>query len=175
MKRFNICTNYITKIKDMVVPKGALYGKDRFGYWVCIQKELYPLDTPTLEMYRWNNDKMGWILLLEQSETVEYIVQCATKFDLWKVPIEYPKFTGIHSISANNDKVVRKHKIQRITSQYDYDHRHDHKQVPLDIWETVAPMSYAEKAGKHTLKRTKWRKCQYTVESKPYIVKNVCC
>lgn len=172
MNKFNICKNYITKIKDMVVPKGALYGCDKYGYWVCVHKELHPLDTPTLELYRWNNAEIGWILTIEQSETVSYISQCATKFDLWKVPIEYPKFTGLHSVSANNDKVVRKHKIQRITSQYDHETRHNSKQIPLDIWESVAPMMYEEKAGKHTLKRQRWNKCKYTTDSKPYVVTN---
>ena len=172
MNKFNICNNYITKIQDMVIPKGALYGRDKLGYWVCINKELYPLDTPTLELYRWNNAQIGCILTIEQSETVAYISQCATKFNLWNVPIEYPKFTGIHAISSTNDKVVRKHKIQRITSQYDHNNRHNDKQVPLDMWESVAPMTYEETAGKHTLKRPKWRKCQYTVDSKPYMVSN---
>ena len=150
----------------MVVPKGALYGKDKFGYWVCIQKELYPLDTPTLELYRWNNEKMGWVLLLEQSETVAYIAQCATKFDLWNIPIEYPKYTGIHSISENMDKVVRKHKIQRITSQYAFENRHRDEQIPLDIWESVAPMMYTEKAGNRRIKRPTWKKTTYV--EKPY-------
>ena len=172
MNKFNICKNYITKIQDMVVPKGALYGKDKYGYWVCINKELYPLDTPTLELYRWNNAQMGWILTVEQSETVRYISECATKFNLWKIAIEYPKLTGLHSISATNDKVIRKHKVQRITSQYDHTNRHNDRQIPLDMWESVAPMMYEEKAGKHTIKRPKWRKCQYTVASKPYVVTN---
>lgn len=175
MNKFNICNNYITKIQGMVIPKGALYGKDKYGYWVCTQKELYPLDTPTLELYRWNNPEMDWVLTIEQSETVRYISECATKFDLWKVPIEYPKFTGVHEIAKNSSNIVRKHKIQRITSQYDYEHRHDKEQISLDMWESVAPMLYEEKVGTKRIKRPNWHKTQYTPESKPYIVKNVCC
>ena len=138
MNKFNMCKNYITKLHDMTIPKGALYGKDRWGVWVCIHKELYPLDTPTLELYRWNNEEMGWVLTIEQSDTVRYIADCATRFNLWNVPIEYPKFTGIHSISANMDKTISRSKRGSLKAGAQrYANRHNHEQVELDTWEKV--------------------------------------
>ena len=122
----------------MVVPKGALYGKDCWGTWVCIHKELYPMDTPTLELYRWNNEEMGWVLTIEHSDTVNSIVNYANKFNLWDLPIEYPKYTGIHNISANMDKTISRRKCNTLkrTAQR-HEKRHDHEQVALDVWEKV--------------------------------------
>ena len=138
MNKFNLCSNYITKLHDMTIPKGALYGKDRWGTWVCIHKELYPLDTPTLELYRWNNEELDWVLTIEQSETVQYITNCATRFNLWNVPIEYPKFTGIHSISRNMDKTISRSKRSTLkAASQRYENRHDNKQLALDTWEKV--------------------------------------
>ena len=139
MNKFNMCKNYITKLFDMPVPKGALYGKDRFGVWVCIHKELYTkYKKPTLELYRWNNEETGWILIIEQSDTTKYIADCATRFDLWHVPIEYPKFTGIHKVSANMDKTVTRSKcnsFKRVVRTYE--NRHNSEQISLDTWEKV--------------------------------------
>ena len=100
MNKFNMCKNYITKLYGMPVPKGAFYGKDKYGIWVVIKKEKYDYDVPTLELYRWNNETTGWVLTIERSETVNYICHCADRFDLWNIPVEFPKYTGLHTISA---------------------------------------------------------------------------
>lgn len=138
MKPFNVATGYCHKIANFPIPHGAFYGRDNVSYWYCINKELYPLDTPTLEVYRYNPKDEEWYLLIEQSETVKIIVERATKSD-WKMPIEYPKFAGIHSISANIDKTITRKKCQAIKGGAKrFSNRSENpQQIPLDIAEKV--------------------------------------
>lgn len=167
MKTFNVAQGYCHKVANFRIPKGAFYGRDDISYWYCINKELYPLDTPTLEIYRFNPKDEEWYLLIEQSETVNTIVGCATKED-WDMPIEYPKYTGIHNISANMDKTITRKKCQAIkngTKQFG-NRKENPNEIPLDLWETVAPMVYSEKVGNKTIKRPRWKKTQYI--EKPY-------
>ena len=163
MKVFNIATGYCHKIQGQPIPKGAFYGRDKVSYWYCIHKELYPLATPTLEIYRLNPEDGEWYMLIEHSSLVQLIVDRATQSD-WDMPIEYPRFTGIHNMSNNMDKVNRKTKVHKSHSTPNTD------MIPLDAWESVAPMSYAEKNGSKRIKRPNWSSTQYTKASKPYYV-----
>lgn len=137
MKRFNICNIYHAKFYGMIIPRNAWYGQDKTSLWVCIHKELYPLATPTLELYRFS-EKYGWVLLQEQSETVNFIKQTADRHNLWGVPVEYPKFTGIHKISANMDKTItRSKKTPFKQANKNQEQRHDNEMIPLDRWEKM--------------------------------------
>ena len=176
MKLFNVATGWCHKIADTKIPRGAFYGRDAVSYWYCINKELYPLDTPTLEVYRLNPADGEWYLLIEQSETVNKIVQYATAED-WAMPIEYPKYTGIHNVSACVKMVSKSYQaIPGKTTFQELQHIHEtrnnnvHNQ-PQNIWESIAPMMYSEKCGSKTIKRPRWKKSQYTADSKPYIVR----
>lgn len=138
MNKFNICKNYVTRLYDMPIAKGALYGKDKAGVWVCTHKQLYPFDKPTLELYRWNNEEMGWVLTIEQSATTAYIADCATRFNLWDIPVEYPRLTGLHSISANMDKTTSRKKCNSLKNVNNrHQNRHDKDFFALDYAEKV--------------------------------------
>lgn len=177
MKPFNVARGYCHKIEDFPIPHGCFYGRDSVSYWYCINKELYPLDTPTLEIYRLNPADGEWYLLIEQSETVKMIAEKATPED-WKMPIEYPKYKGIHSITSGIKMVSKSYQTipgKTCFQEMQKIHENRHNTVinqPQDIWESVAPMTYEEKCGKKTIKRPRWKKTQYTLESKPYIVHN---
>lgn len=171
MKIYNVARGYCHKIADTHIPHGAFYGRDKISYWYCINKKLYPLDTPTLEMYRLNPENNEWYLLIEQSDTVKLIVERATQAE-WDMPIEESKFTGIHSISANMDKTVRRTKSHALkdASRAFWNRNENRNQLPLDMWESVAPMTYEEKVGKKRTNRPRWKKTQYTLASKPYLI-----
>lgn len=174
MKIFNVAHGWCHKIADTPIPHGAFYGRDSVSYWYCINKELYPLDTPTLEMYRFDTRSEEWVLLIEQSETVKIIVELATKDD-WNMPIEYPKYKGIHNV-ANTAASMHSKSYQTIPGKTTFQelqlaHEKRHNTVlnqPNDIWESIAPMSYADKFGSKNLNSEKG---QYTQNSKPYIVR----
>ena len=171
MKPFNIAKGYCHKIADFPIPHGSFYGRDNVSYWYCINKKLYPLDTPTLEIYRLNPADNEWYLLIEQSDTVKMIVERATPAD-WDMPIEYPKYKGIHVISANIDKTITRSKCQALKggSQKFTNRSENGCAIPLDMWESVAPMTYEEKCGTKRIKRPSWKKTQYKADSKPYLV-----
>ena len=178
MKLFNVATGYCHKVAGFPIPKGAFYGRDSVSYWYCINKELYPIDTPTLEIYRYNEVEDEWYLLLEHSKTVEIIVASATQED-WNMPIEYPKYKGIHNISAScamksksYQTIKGESNFQKLQKAHENRFNNVHNQ-PQDIWESVAPMTYEEKVGTKRIKRPKWSKTQYTQNSKPYVVLDV--
>ena len=138
MKPFNVASGYCHKVANFRIPHGAFYGRDNVSYWYCINKELYPLDTPTLEIYRFNPADEEWYLLVEQSETVRLIVEKATPAD-WAMPIEYPKYTGIHVMSANMDKTITRKKCQAIkngSKRYGTRMENPHA-IPLDLAEKI--------------------------------------
>lgn len=140
MKRFNLCKNFVTVLNGMPIPKGAFYGKDRIGVWVCVETE----PNSPLELYRWQNmrGKCEWTLCKEASSTTDFIKETAAKYNLWDRPIEYPKYTGIHDISE--DAARKGRTTQRTKSQAKsqvlkrgfqrYEERHK-DMIPLDTWE----------------------------------------
>lgn len=138
MNKFNVARGYVLSLNGMNVPKGAFYGRDGHGIWVCMKKELYPLETPTLELYRWNNG--GWCLTIEQSATTAYIKACADKNNLWKIPVEYPRFKGLHTISAQMDKTITKKKSQSL--KQGRKERRNIYEVPLDYAEKVLSRTF---------------------------------
>lgn len=175
MKPFNVAHGWCHKIAGYPIPHGAFYGRDNVSYWYCINKELYPLDTPTLEIYRLNPADEEWYLLIEQSNTVKMIVERATSED-WAMPIEYPKFTGIHNVSSEVKMVSKSYQtipgkttFQELQLIHENRHNNVHNQ-PQNIWESIAPMMYEEKVGSRRIKRPNWKKTQYTQDSKPYLV-----
>ena len=133
--KFDMIEEFGKSVLDMPVPKGTFYGEDQWGTWVCIHKELYPFDKPTLELYRWNNEQIGWVLTIEQSETVNYICRCANKYDLWKIPIEYgtptpvikpvDKYEGAEQIAFHlyQNPRARGKKSYKTVAQHYYQHR----------------------------------------------------
>ena len=175
MKPFNVATGYCHKVAGFPVPRGAFYGRDKISYWYCINKELYPLDTPTLEMYRFNPADEEWYLLIEHSDTVRLIVESATKEE-WDMSIEYPKFKGIHQVSSSIK--MKSQSYQKVPAPSTFKelqkiHENRHNTVlnqPMDRWESIAPMTYEEKAGKKRINRPTWKKTQYTEDSKPYLI-----
>ena len=136
MKKFNVCKNFVTVLNGMSIPKGAFYGQDRRGVWVCLETE----HDNTLELYRWQNmrGKCEWTLTREQSETTAFICQTADKHNLWNRPIEYPKYTGIHTISdgaARKGRTIQRTKSQALKQGFKrYEDRHK-DMIPLDTWE----------------------------------------
>ena len=136
MKKFNVCKNFVTVLNGMPIPKGAFYGQDRRGVWVCLETE----HDNTLELYRWQNmrRKCEWTLTREQSETTTFICQTADKYNLWDRPIEYPKYTGIHTISdeaARKGRTIQRTKSQALKQGFKR-HEERHKDmIPLDTWE----------------------------------------
>ena len=92
-----------------------------------------------------------------------------TKKDLLKF---YPKYKGIHNM-ANTATAMRSKSYQTIPGKTTFQelqlsHEKRHNTIlnqPMDIWESIAPMSYEEKHG------TK-NNGSYTNNSKPYIVRD---
>ena len=140
MKKFNVCKNFVTVLNGMPIPKGAFYGKDRIGVWVCVETE----PNSPIELYRWQNmrGKCEWTLCKEGSSTTDFIKETAAKYSLWNRPIEYPKYTGIHAISedaARKGRTTQSTKSQAKSQVLKrgfkrYEERHK-DMIPLDKWE----------------------------------------
>lgn len=140
MKKFNVCYDFNTIIEGFHVPNGAFYGKDRRGYWICVNHK-YINESCTLELYRFDLWK-GWIKSRENSSTVAMIAKKATDNNLWDIPVQYPRYSGIHKITRPLEckKPNIKHDFQskKCTGLREanrlYSERHD-VQIPLDIVE----------------------------------------
>lgn len=138
MNKFNVAKGHVLTLHEMPIPKGAFYGKDEKSVWVCIHKELYPLEKATLELYRFYGGE--WCLTIEQSSTTAYIKACADKHKLWKIPVEYARFKGIHDISANMDKTIsRKRSTALKRGKVD---RKNPYEIPLDFAEKVLSRTF---------------------------------
>lgn len=165
MKLFNVARGYCHKIAGVAIPHGAFYGRDSKGYWYCINKTKFPIKSncPALELYRLESNG-EWVLTVEMGDTVKKIFEWAT-LEEWAMPIEYPKYKGLHVISANMDKTIRKTKGRALGRTWRH---HNELEVKSDVWENAAPMTYAEYNGRKCVKNRRYEKAHYTENSKPY-------
>lgn len=166
MNIFNVCRGYTTRINDMVIPKGAIYGKDSIGYYAIFAQQNKTLrdcfiagfEDARFETYRYYAGEW-WIIGVEKSPTMQYVYDCIEKFNLWDSVFEYPKYTGMHLVStgavgSDRHGVTNSKSYNSVTPkstgkqlQELHEKRHDHEFIRLNSWEKVAPMIYGERNG----------------------------
>lgn len=143
------------------VPKGALYGKDEFGYFIITDKTTYTAFEPEvhrMDTRRWDSRINDWIIVCgEKSHTIDYIAEHITAEEQ-AFPIEYARLIGLRDMSRGDNLYdpamsrngVRRHKTKSLHAPT----RHTHPdQIPLDVWESVAPMMWEEINGHHTINK----------------------
>lgn len=179
LAKFRVCYSYTCKIgieennrDKTVVPHGAIYGRDEFGYWYCINKEVYPAminGRYALETYRQNPRTGEWFLIIDTTDTIQFVIENLTD-EIISMPVEYPKYTGASALSGKRYKSKcatgnpKPNGLKKANDEWFM--RQPENTIKLDVWENAAPMMYEELNGKKRIKRPNWSKTQYII--KPY-------
>ena len=137
MKKFNINKSRCMSLNGMKIPKGAWYGEDNNGVWVCV----HHTPTSAMELYRFNNESEGWYISVEKSRTSKFIAEVATKHKLWNNNVTYyhrnTQFDGLHKIAKNihqngGGRYFKSTTLKRVNAEYQKKHEHDTEVMPLD-------------------------------------------
>lgn len=139
MKAFNVCNNFDTRINNLIVPKGAFYGRRTLNllrethkdtWWVIRDKNVYHGTTKKgaryyyINMLYWDKTLNMWrsVQLRDNisgawcGEILQFVADHVYDWMI-DIPIEYPKYAGIHDLfddSVRYAQSLRKHKSKTI-------------------------------------------------------------
>lgn len=144
-KRFAIANSFTCNYGGWNFPKNSWYGHDDSGCWVCVHHERINIESPCLELYRYDEIKKDWYISQEMGKTVDFICVTADKYNLWNTPViwKHPRqeqLEIIYNEHKRNKELSemmqhkRKHKKNKLHHTLSY---YNKGEISLDIAEQV--------------------------------------